>query len=168
MTTAFVGVGSNIDPATNVPAGLRALRSRLGPLACSTVYETEAVGFDGPAFYNLVVRLDQPPALTVLTAELRAVEEALGRGAEAEQRRGSRTLDLDLLVFGDCVTDDPVPLPRSDVRRYAFVLKPLAELAPDFPEPASGVPFAELWAAFPAERTTAMQPVELDLPACAQ
>ena len=85
MTTAFIGVGSNIDPAANVPAGLRALRNRLGPLACSTVYETEAVGFDGPAFYNLVVRLDQPPELTALIAELRAVEEAFGRGGAAEQ-----------------------------------------------------------------------------------
>lgn len=166
MTTAFIGVGSNIDPARNVPAGLAALRERVGPLACSTVYETEAVGFDGPAFYNLVVRLDQPPALADLAVALRAVEADFGRGGEAAQRHGSRTLDLDLLVFGDRVSEDPVPLPRPDVRRYAFVLKPLAELAPDFPEPGSGTPFGELWAAFPEERTTAMRPVALGLPVC--
>ena len=164
MTTAFVGVGSNIEPDRNVPAGLADLRHRLGSLVCSTVYETEAVGFDGPAFYNLVVRLDRPPALEALAAELRAVEAAFGRGAEAEQRRGSRALDLDLLVYGDRVATEPMPLPRPDVRRYAFVLKPLAELAPEFPEPGSGVPFAELWAAFPAERTTPMRPVALELP----
>jgi 2-amino-4-hydroxy-6-hydroxymethyldihydropteridine diphosphokinase len=167
VTTAFIGVGSNIDPATHVPAGLAALRDRLGELTCSPVYETEAVGFDGPAFYNLVVRLDRAPDLDTVVAELRAVEGAFGREREASLRRGSRTLDLDLLVYGDRIGADPVPLPREDVRRYAFVLRPLAELAPDFPEPGSGTPFADLWAAYSDEGIPPMRRIDLGLP-CAQ
>ena len=66
MTTAYIGIGSNLDPAANVQAGVAALRAELGPLTCSPVYETEPVGFEGPVFYNLVVRVETGLSLAEL------------------------------------------------------------------------------------------------------
>ena len=163
MTTAYVGIGSNLDPAANVADGVAALRETFEGVRCSTVYQTEPVGFDGPPFYNLVAEIATDRDLAAVVAQLRAIEDRFGRQRPAGGSAcGNRTLDLDLLLFGDCVTDDPVPLPRRDVVEYAFVLGPLAELAPRARHPQLDRTFAELWAAFPAEAMAGMQPVTIE------
>jgi len=162
VTTAYVGVGSNVDPAANVRAGVAALKETFDGVRCSTVYETEPVGFDGPPFFNLVVAITTVWDLETVIAQLRAIEDRFGRKRpRGGSSFGSRTLDLDLLLFGDTVTDEPEPLPRRDVVEYAFVLGPLAELAPEARHPAIGRTFAELWAEFPAKDAAGMKPVDV-------
>ena len=162
MTTAYVGIGSNLDPAANVRGGVAALRETFGGVRCSTVYETEPVGFEGPPFYNLVAEIATACELAAVVERLRAIEDRFGRERpQGGSSFGNRTLDLDLLLFGDRVTSDPVPLPRRDVLEYAFVLGPLAELAPDTPHPEVGRTFAELWAEFPATEAAGMKAVEV-------
>lgn len=165
MTTAYVGIGSNLDPAANVPGGIAALEETFESVRCSTVYQTEPVGFEGPPFYNLVAEIATACDLETVVARLRAIEDRFGRerptGAGEAAAFNSRTLDLDLLLFGDRVTDQPVPLPRRDVTEYAFVLGPLAELAPEARHPTLGRTFAELWAEFPAAEAAGMEAVEV-------
>jgi 2-amino-4-hydroxy-6-hydroxymethyldihydropteridine diphosphokinase len=133
LTVAFIGLGSNLgDREENVRAALERL-SELGPLRASTVRETDPVGLtEQPMFLNAVaeVRTDLPARK--LLASLLAIERDLGRDRTVEQRWGPRTIDLDLLLYGGEVVDEPgltVPHPRLAER--LFVLEPLHELAPD-------------------------------------
>lgn len=158
----FVGAGSNVEPERHLRDACRGLRDRFGPLRLSPVYRTTAVGFDGDDFLNLVIafQTDAPPGAVV------AVLEDLHK--QAGRKRGPnpfspRTLDLDLLLYGDAVIpDQAIRVPRDDIDRYDFVLRPLAELEPDLRHPESGRTMAELWAAF-TDRDESMQRVELSL-----
>lgn len=144
MPRVFVSIGSNIDRERNIQGALEALTQRFGPLAVSTIYETAAVGFDGQPFYNLVVAFDSDESVDAIRAELRRIEDAHGRQRNGVPKFSSRTLDLDLLLCGDVV--DPVAnLPHPDILNYAFVLGPLAELAPELLHPASGDALLVLW-----------------------
>ncbi len=143
----FVSAGSNIDPRANLEAACAALGDRYGALELSPVYESPAEGFDGPPFLNLVVsfRTKEPPE-EILEA-LAGLEARAGRD-RSSGKFSSRTLDLDLLLYGDRV-DATLKLPHPDIERYAFVLRPLADLAPNLRHALSGETTAELWAAFP-------------------
>ncbi len=150
MTRVWVSVGSNIEPEQNVRAAIAALRDKYGELCVSTVYRTEAVGFAGRPFLNLVAGFDttEPPAEVL--ACLRATEDARGRERRTA-KFSSRTLDLDLLLYGDvCGEVAGKRLPHPDVLAYPFVLGPLAELAPAQRHPVDGRSFAELWRAMQA------------------
>lgn len=141
----FVGVGSNIEPARYIPQALQLMRARFGPLTVSPAYTCPAVGFDGPAFVNLVVAFDTGSDAAATAAALREIEDACGR-ARGDRSR-SRTMDLDLLLVGDRV-DEALRLPRDDILRYAFTLKPLADLAPAARHPVDGRRYDELWRDF--------------------
>ncbi len=148
MARVTVSIGSNIDRDNAIRAGVRELARRYGPLSLSTVYESEAVGFEGDNFYNLVAAFDCELPVGELAAELRAIEEENGRVRGAE-RFSSRTLDIDLLTYdGLSGEHDGVQLPREEITRNAFVLWPLAEICPDERYPLNGQRYAELWAAF--------------------
>ena len=145
---AYVGVGSNIRPERHVPRAIGLLREEFGHVRASSIYECPPVGFDGDAFHNLVVSFDTDLGVGDLVAALRGIEHACGRrrGASASP---SRTLDLDLLLYGNATSaDDGVELPRDDVLSYAFVLAPLAEIAPAVKHPVARRTFAELWGEF--------------------
>ena len=157
----YVSVGSNVDRARHVRAAVSGLRHRFGPCRLSSVYETEAVGFSGDPFYNLVVgfRTAEPPE--AVAACLRELEVAAGRRRDGP-RFGPRTLDLDLLLYGAQVRDDPaLRLPRPEILEQAFVLGPLAELAPELVHPTAGRTLGELWAAM-RPRAPALRPVHLE------
>ncbi len=148
MTRVYVGLGSNIDRETNVRNGIKALETNFGELIISSVYESKAFGFEGENFFNLVVGLNTSLPLSEVLTTLHKIEYQFGRQRN-EQRFLSRTLDLDLLLFGDLVQhDEEYDLPREDVMRYAFVLCPLAEIAGDASHPEIGQNFSELWQAF--------------------
>ncbi|MGE6100159.1 2-amino-4-hydroxy-6-hydroxymethyldihydropteridine diphosphokinase [Aeromonas salmonicida] len=144
MTRIYISLGSNIEREHHIRAGLDALHAEFGELTVSRVFESEAVGFAGRPFYNLVVGADTDLPLATLCQRLRAMEFAHGREPDAK-KFAPRTLDLDLLLYGDLVCDVPVALPRGEILTNAFVLWPLAELAPSLRHPVDGRTLDELW-----------------------
>lgn len=145
MTRAYIGIGSNIDRERYIGQGLKTLREQFGELTVSSIYESEPVGFEGATFYNLVVGFDSNLDANSVWQRLRAIEMANGRPVDS-QKFTARTLDLDLLTFGDQIIDDgTLKLPRDDIDRYAFVLEPLAEIAPEQQHPVHQQSYAELW-----------------------
>ena len=114
----------------------------------SPIYESEAVGFSGDNFLNLVVGITTRLPPRQLADRLREIEAQHGRVRGAE-KFSSRTLDIDLLTFGEAVVDEKgLQLPRDEILRYAFVLRPLADVAPQERHPQSGRSYGELWAEF--------------------
>ena len=144
----YVSAGSNIDPEYHLRTACRALAEEFGPLSISSVYRTKAVGFDGDDFLNLA--LSFPTNLDAhAVSDFRAGTEARAGRTRSETSFVPRTLDLDLLLYGDQILDGPaVRVPRPDILEYAFVLAPLAELAPGLRHPVDGRTMRELWADF--------------------
>jgi 2-amino-4-hydroxy-6-hydroxymethyldihydropteridine diphosphokinase len=148
MPEVWLSIGSNQDREHCIAGAVAALRERFGRLTLSGVYESAAVGFEGEPFYNLVAGLQTSEPPRSLIAELRAIEDAFGRH-RGPDRFAPRTLDIDLLTYGDLVSDDPsLDIPRGEITRYAFVLGPLAEVAGGQRHPRTGRCYAELWAEF--------------------
>lgn len=155
---AYVGVGSNIEPRRHIPHALHLLEQRFGALSLSPVYACAAVGIDGPDFLNLVVGLDTAADVPALAQALRCIEEHCGRVRPSANK--SRTMDLDLLLYGDLVSPE-WRLPRDDILRYAFTLKPLADLAPDARHPIDNRRYADLWGALQADFARRGQPLRV-------
>ncbi|MGY8813494.1 MAG: 2-amino-4-hydroxy-6-hydroxymethyldihydropteridine diphosphokinase [Gammaproteobacteria bacterium] len=148
MAKAFIGIGSNVDRDHNIGSGINQLAKLDSNLIVSTIYESKSFGFTGDNFYNLAVGLDtRLPALD-LNSLLREIEDKHGRLRNIP-RFSSRNLDLDLLIYDDLVRHDKeLDVPRQDIISYAFVLKPLAEIAADFIHPESGLKIGEIWESF--------------------
>jgi 2-amino-4-hydroxy-6-hydroxymethyldihydropteridine diphosphokinase len=143
VTRAYVGLGSNLgDRAQTLRDAVDALRAEDGVevAGVSSLVETDPVGFlDQPRFVNGVAAVDTTLSARELLALLLEIERRFGRDREAVPAQGPRTLDLDLLLYGDSRMDEPgleVPHPRLHER--AFVLEPLAELAPGLRIPGRG------------------------------
>lgn len=152
MTAVFLGIGSNVEREINIGAGLDALVQAHGELQLSAVYESESVGFDGAPFLNLVAAVETGLDLGQLALDLRELEYSLGRPRDAS-RYSPRTLDIDILTYADLVgTRDGVELPRPEITENAYVLRPLAELAPDSVHPALQQRYGELWDAYDQSR----------------
>lgn len=148
MPEIFLSIGSNIDRERNIASALAALERHFGPLVISSLYETEAVGFEGPPFYNLAAAFATDLPVQAVTEILATIEEQHGR-ARGSAKFSSRTLDIDLILYGDLVvSEDKLKLPRPEITRYAFVLEPLAEIAPDARHPVTGERYGDLWARF--------------------
>ena len=131
-----------------MPRALALLRTEFAGLRASSVYVCPPLGFEGEAFHNLVVSFDTDLGVDALVTRLRGIEDACGRRRRATDSP-SRTLDLDLLLYGDATSADKgIELPRGDVLSYAFVLAPLAEIAPGVKHPVAQRTFAELWGEF--------------------
>lgn len=147
MPQVYVSIGSNIERRMHVASALQLLAHEFGTLVQSPVYESAAVGFESAPFYNLVVGFETDMDPGAVQQRLHAIEDRNGRDRGAGL--GARTLDLDILLYDDRVMDqDGVVLPRDDITRYAFVLRPLAEIAGSWRHPVSGKRFDELWAGF--------------------
>ncbi|MGH8475894.1 MAG: 2-amino-4-hydroxy-6-hydroxymethyldihydropteridine diphosphokinase [Methylococcales bacterium] len=148
MPKIHLSMGSNIDRETHISSALRELGELFGELAISSVYETLAVGFEGPPFFNLVVSFQSDEPLLELAKALREIEIRHGR-AQKCAKFTDRTLDLDILLYGDLIfKDDKFQIPRDDIMRYAFVLEPLAEIAPNERHPVTRERYLELWKEF--------------------
>ncbi len=148
-TVALLSLGSNIEPERHLRAALDELRHAFALVAVSPAYRTPAVGFDGPDFLNnaACIRTSMLPA--ELEDWLHALEDRHGRRRDGP-RLADRTLDVDVVFYGDRVLRDGerVRVPRPELK-HAFVLKPMADIAPDFVDPLSGRTLAELWRAHP-------------------
>ena len=147
MAAIYISLGSNIERENHIRAGLDALYAEFGDLQVSRVFESEAVGFNGRPFYNLVVAAQTDLPLVTVCHRLRTMEFVHGRELDAK-KFAPRTLDLDLLLYGDLVCDTPITLPRGEILTNAFVLWPLAELAPTLHHPLDGRTMGELWQAY--------------------
>lgn len=148
MPRGYISIGSNIEREKNIFSALRALERQFGKLQVSSIFETEPVGFSGDPFYNLVVGFDSELDVKAVASLLREIEMEHGRTRNSH-KFSARTLDLDLLLYGDLVmTEGRLQLPREEITRYAFVLEPLAEIAPDLQHPVSKQHFADLWEKF--------------------
>ena len=145
MPLVYLALGSNLgDRADNLRRALQALGEQLALGAVSPCYETEpAYVLDQPRFYNLVCRATTTLAPLDLLHHLKELETRLGR--EPTVRFGPRVIDLDLLFYGDLVLASPeLTLPHPRLHERAFVLVPLADLAPDFAHPVLKLTIAEL------------------------
>ncbi len=161
MPRVYLGIGSNVARQANIAGALSSLDVRFAPLTVSPVYESEAVGFDGACFFNLVVGFDTDLGLQALDDELTRIEYRHGRPPLAP-RYGPRPLDLDILIYGDgVVRTNGIEVPRRDILEYAFVLRPLADIAPDLRHPADGRRIADLWQAFD-QAAQPLRPVSID------
>ena len=150
MTRVYLSLGSNLQPRRHLHAALDELRARFGELAISPVYRSKAVGFDGADFINLAVALDTELEPVDLNDWLHALEDRHGRRRDVP-RYSDRTLDVDVVLYGERVIQGPghLDIPRKELR-HAFVLKPIADLAPELRHPLSGKSMGALWAEFPA------------------
>ena len=148
MANVYVGLGSNIDPEHNLHLGLRELRDRFGELQLSAVYRSKAVGFEGDDFLNLVAEFESHESPREICEYIEVIHNIVGRDRESGKWE-SRQLDIDLLLYNDLVLDEPpVRVPRDDVLKYSFVLRPLAEIAPDLAHPVTGKTMLEHWQEF--------------------
>ena len=148
MPQGYISIGSNIDKDKHILASLQALEQHFGKLTISSIYESEPVGFTGDTFYNLVVGFNSELAVKEVAKKLRQIELDNGRTRDS-QKFSARTLDLDLLLYDDLILNDGrLQIPRDEIERYAFVLEPLAEIAPTLKHPISHLSYAELWEKF--------------------
>lgn len=145
LTLGYISVGSNIDKDKYIAAGLHALEQQFGELIVSSVYESAPVGFSGETFYNLVVGFYSDLDVNTVAKILRQIEMAHGRTLDSK-KFSARTLDLDLILYGNLILKDGnLQIPRDEIDRYAFVLEPLAEIAPTLEHPVHHLNYAELW-----------------------
>jgi 2-amino-4-hydroxy-6-hydroxymethyldihydropteridine diphosphokinase len=159
MTTVYVAAGSNVEPVKNLRRALREL-SKHYALSFSPAYQNKAVGFDGEDFINLVVGFDTADSVEQVIAQLHEAEAACGRPRNAP-KWAARTMDLDLLLYGQLVSDiADRKLPRPDLLKRPYMLRPLADLAPMLIHPVIGTTMAELWRQFD-QTAHEMHPINL-------
>ena len=134
MTRVYLSLGSNVDPEKNLRAAIDELRAKFGDVIVSPTYRYPAVGFEGPDFLNLAAAIDTDLDAAALNDWLHDLENRHGRRRDVP-RFSSRTLDIDIVFYGDAVIDD-LQIPRNELK-YAFVLQPMANIASDVTHPVS-------------------------------
>lgn len=158
-----MSIGSNVERERNVRAAVRALKTSFRNVELSPVYQSRAEGFDGDDFYNLAARFDADEPLERLCERLTGIEAAQGR-VRSGPRFAPRTLDIDVLLYGDVIRhDERFDIPRRDILTYAHVLGPLATLAPDLQHPETGERLADHWRWFRDKQVLREVPLDPDV-----
>lgn len=159
MARVYLSLGSNLEPVRYLNAALDELRARFGELVVSPAYRSKSVGFDGADFVNLAVGLDTELSPEALNDWLHAMEDRHGRRRDVP-RYSDRTLDVDIVLYGDLVRqgEGHLDIPRKELK-HAFVLKPLMDIAPELVHPVNGQTMRALWEAFPVDS----EPLELQV-----
>jgi 2-amino-4-hydroxy-6-hydroxymethyldihydropteridine diphosphokinase len=143
---AFISMGSNLERERNLREALRQLASAVRVLGISTVFETEPIGRPEQAsYYNCVAAIETSLAPRALKEDvLRRIENRLGR-VRGDDRYAARTIDLDLLLYGDLVMNEAgLEIPDPDILLRPFLAQGVAELAPDLVLPGTGTSVTEL------------------------
>jgi 2-amino-4-hydroxy-6-hydroxymethyldihydropteridine diphosphokinase len=155
----LVGVGSNVQPERHVPQAVKLLREALEGVVLSTFYATRPLGNRDQAPYaNGVVAAFASLDLAAVRAALRHIEHQCGRVRDARERCASRTMDLDLLAFGDAVLPGE-RLPADELLERDFCLVPAAEVLPEWVHPVVGKPLRVLAAERFPQRPNILRPV---------
>lgn len=167
MPRVYIGVGSNIDPELNIPAALGLLKSKGRIAGVSTFYRTQAIASSnasgsllprsiGAEFYNGVIRFETCYEARELKFEvLRGIEQALGR-VRSDDKCAPRPIDLDIVVYGDEVIDEPdMVIPDPEIPARAFLAVPLLELEPEIVLPGMSARLADV-CVFDASAMTAL------------
>ena len=145
MPRVYLSLGSNIDRESNIRKGLQALAQQFGAMVLSRVYESESVGFQGDNFLNLVAGIDTDISIGELQVAIKKIEDDNGR-ERSGPKFSSRTLDIDILTYGDFAgVESGVSLPRDEITKNAFVLLPLAEVAAQEIHPLENKSYALMW-----------------------
>ncbi|HLQ08597.1 MAG TPA: 2-amino-4-hydroxy-6-hydroxymethyldihydropteridine diphosphokinase [Steroidobacteraceae bacterium] len=148
MPEVYVAAGSNVAPELNLARAVAELAREFPGARFSPWYRNRAVGFEGDDFINLVAGFDTALPVRQVLAQLQAIEARCGR-PRAAPRWAPRSMDLDVLLYGDLICDEPgLKLPRPDLLRRAYMLGPLAVLAPQLRHPTAHLTIAELWGRF--------------------
>ena len=147
MAKIFISLGSNIEPERHLKAALTDLDYHFEQLELSSVFESEAVGFDGTNFLNMVVAAETELSIAEVVSTFKQIEQDHGR-VKGAKKFAPRTLDLDLLLYDDIVSSQPIELPRAEILYNAFVLWPLAEIAGEHIHPLVKQSYHELWQAY--------------------
>ena len=148
MNRVYLSLGTNIDRYRHITVALNALSLAFGKVVCSPVYESEAVGFDGAHFLNMVVLIETALSCGELNLWLKQLEDSHGRKRDVK-KFSPRTLDIDILLLNAEVgTIDGVTLPRAEINFNAFVLRPLADISPEVIHPETGLSFLAMWQSF--------------------
>jgi 2-amino-4-hydroxy-6-hydroxymethyldihydropteridine diphosphokinase len=148
MPNVYVSIGSNIDRDRHIRSAVHRLALRYASLSLSSVYESAAIGFEGENFYNLAAGFKTDESLDSVAAFITEIEAAHGRSRDGA-RFTPRTLDIDLLLYGDLIRHDArYDIPRGEIEKHAFVLRPLAEIAPAKRHPEIGKSFDQMWKDF--------------------
>lgn len=150
MARIFIGIGSSINRRENIIQGVVLLKENFGNLRLSSVFESESVGFDGGLFYNLVAELESNFSTEFVIKQLKEIEIKQGR-PQNTIKYAPRTLDLDLLLYDNYINKEQ-DIPRAEITTNAFVLQPLAELAPTLIHPVLGVCYQDLWQQYPINK----------------
>ena len=164
MVVVYIGIGSNVEAEKNILDAIKALQALFGVIQLSPIYQSSAVGFTGNDFLNLVVAASCDFGIADLKARLRVIENNQGRD-RSQLSFSDRPIDLDLLLYGD-ITDQCYQLPHPDMLRYAFVLKPLSDMAGKMLHPVAGLTMQALWTAFVEQHpdATRLQRVSFEHP----
>jgi 2-amino-4-hydroxy-6-hydroxymethyldihydropteridine diphosphokinase len=159
MPEVYVAAGSNVAPERHMSQAVAELERAFPGVRFSSWYRNRALGFEGEDFINLVAGFTTTLPVRAVLERLHAIEARCGRPREAP-RWAPRSMDLDVLLYGDLVCEEPgLKLPRPDLVKRAYMLGPLAELAPEVMHPTAGLSVGELWRRFdrdahPLERLT--------------
>ena len=154
MTHVVLSLGSNIDRRKNIRFAINSIIGKYHETDISPVYETSSVGFDGPPFYNLIVGLHSDEPLDQIIEWLHQVESEAGR-IRGPKAFASRVLDIDVVLFGDNnLRDQGYNVPRDEIEKYAYVLKPLADIYPDLIHPVLGISIEQMWSSFEMKNQT--------------
>ncbi len=146
MRNIYLGIGSNINPETNIKQALKLLELEFGSLKESSIYKNPAIGFSGPNFLNMVINFESELSIFEIQKILQQVETAIGIDPEDKQKFTSRIIDIDLLLAGEVIFhSDTLNIPRPGITQYPFILKPLLDVTPDLIDPLSNSPYIEIW-----------------------
>ena len=153
MAKVSLNIGSNIARRDNISRCMQTLRDEYPEIIFSKIYETEAFGFKGNAFYNLAASLQTSLSFHQFSSYLKALEDR-----HARQRDGvkfsSRTLDIDILLYDDLILQPEYDIPRKEILLYPFVLFPLEEISPALIHPEVSLSIAEIAAQSGLDRKT--------------
>jgi len=148
LNHVVLSLGSNIDREKNIRFAWKKIGERFGKTEISPVYEAESIGFDGPAFFNFVVGVFTPEPILEIREYLRGIEAAAGRIRGAKEFN-NRVLDIDVVLYGsNDLRSQGLNIPRDEIEKYAYILKPLSDLYPSMKHPVSGKTFGRMWLEF--------------------